>query len=52
MSAILPTRLGIWLRGKASTMAHPPPAQPKSDTPAKKNAKRLAPRTRAFFDLP
>ena len=52
MNAILLTRLGFWWRRKTPTTTYRFPGQSTSDRRTTKKAKRRAPRTIAFFDLP
>jgi hypothetical protein len=52
MSAVLLSRLSLWLHRKAPTVTHHISTQPKPEQHATKKARRCAPRTIAFFDLP
>ncbi len=52
MSAVLLLRLNLWLHRKSSIVTHQLPVLRKAKQQAAKLAKRRAPRTIAFFDLP
>jgi hypothetical protein len=52
MNAVLVSRLNLWLHRKTMIVIHQPPVPRKSELLATKKAKRPAPRTIAFFDLP